>query len=377
MMRTKTVWTRFRGPALVGVLACVLVVPLQAQFPEQERSRPPGGAQRRPPPSRQGQFGLSGWMIRSSSAANLWFHALAVIAADQPGPLGLYSADYARHVRDLKQEMGVYPTALDSAATELRERIGDGDAKEVYHFIPLYFPRATAETLIRDLRGIARRSGTSMGRDIGTFQVEYAMNNGGDRGLLDDLVDAIEKEWNAFYREYWENTREAEDSLAAAVQEMWDTRLAPQLFGYLEERRLTAGLVMPSPALGPEGRIFEMEQFVTDDQIVAVQKPLLADGPEETVFAFLKELCFLLVDDRELAKEPLPDQDMDDLRRTAAVRCGAAILEFYAPEQVVKYRRTFLDAVGAEESATVDAFERVYYLEPDVARSLHEQIRTN
>jgi hypothetical protein len=314
-------------------------------------------------------------VIRTSSAANLWFHCLAVIAADQPGPLGLYSADYARFIRDLKQEMGVYPTALDSAATELRKRIGDGGEKEVYHFIPLYFPRATAESLIRDLRGVARRSGASVGRDFGTAQVEFAMNNGGDRGLLKDLVDVVEKEWNTFYRDYWENTHETEDSLSQVVQEIWDTRLAPQLSGYLERRRLTAGLVMPSPALGPEGRIVEFEPFVKDDQVVAVQEPL-TQGPAGTVFAFLKELCFLLVDDGDLTTETLPDEEMEDLRRTAAVRCGAAILEFYAPEQVGRYRRTFLDAVGAEESATVEAFERVYYLDPDVARSLHQQIRS-
>lgn len=341
--------------------------------------------QRRPPSTQQGQSGLQGWVIRASSAANLWFHSLAVIAADQPGPLGLYSADYARFIRDFKQEMGVYPTALDSAATRLRERIGDEQGNEILHFIPLYFPRATAESLLRDLNSVVQRRGSGgMGRDMGVLIVEQSMSmGGGDRGLLGDLVEAMENEWNVFYREYWENIQETEDSLAFEVQRMWDTRLAPQLFSYLERRRLTAGLVMPSPALGPEGRITEFEQFVTDDQIVAVQKPLLARGPEETVFAFLKELCFLLIDERDLVGRrlpgeeavKLPDEEMEDLRRTAAVRCGEAILEFYAPEQLAKYRRAFLDAVGAEESTTVEAFERVYYLDPEIAARVHQQIR--
>jgi len=40
----------------------------------------------------------NGWAFRPKATADLWYHALAVIAADQPGPLGMYSADYANHI---------------------------------------------------------------------------------------------------------------------------------------------------------------------------------------------------------------------------------------------------------------------------------------
>ena len=91
-------------------------------------------------------------------------------------------------------------------------------------------------------------------------------------------------------------------------------------------------------------------------------------------FFFLKELCFLIVNDNAYGQFGRVTQNFDDLRRTGAVRCGAMILEEYAPVLALQYRRTFLDAVGAEESATIEAFERVYYLDPSVLARLRAQI---
>lgn len=327
-----------------------------------------------PPPIRT-------WQVRASPQTNLWFHALAVVAADQPGPLGLYSAEYARHVREVKQERGVYPTPLDSVASELRAEIGDGRRLESLHFAPLYFPEAAPERMLRALQAVAkRRSNDSAlaGRDVGfgAAIMAQAFQDGKARRLLEALAEAVEHEWTLFYRQYWEDSQAQQDSMVAAMQAMWDRDLAPGLQPLLERRRLTGGIVMPSPALGPEGRIVDLRELEPTDQVVAVQMPLLATGPDASVFAFLKELCFLLVDDRKLNPDSLTVDDREDLRRTAAVRCGALLLEFYAPAYVGRYRRAFLDAVGAEESTTVAAFERVYALDPALYRRLREQIRS-
>jgi hypothetical protein len=211
---------------------------------------------------------------------------------------------------------------------------------------------------------------------FGMMVVGQVSQDGKTRRLLEKLADVAEKEWKVFYRQYWEEIRPQQDSLARAMEEMWETQLAPGLRDYLMRRELAGGLIMPSQALGPEGRIVELQEYDAGDQVVAVQEPLLAKGPEATMFAFLKELCFLLIDDQSLSDTTLAPQALEDLRRTAAVRCGATVLDFYAPQQAARYRRTFLDAVGAEESATVEAFERVYYLEPEVAARVHAQLRS-
>ena len=107
---------------------------------------------------------------------------------------------------------------------------------------------------------------------------------------------------------------------------------------------------------------------------VAMWFPLTANTPEVSNFFFLKELCFLIINDNAYGRFGRGTQDFDDLRRTGAVRCGAMILDEYSPVLALQYRRTFLDAVGAEESATMQAFDRVYYLDPSVLARLRAQV---
>ncbi len=321
-----------------------------------------------------------GWSIKSGAQVDLWFHSLAVIAADEPGPLGLYSADYARRIRELKQERGVYPTMLDSLGTRLREQIADENNLDVIHFIPLYFPQAEPDRMLQALEAVAERRTESpdlAGPDVrsGVLLFSQVYERGGSRRLLRSLVQAMQTEWDVFYRSFWEQMHEEQTTRYDAIQAVWDSLFVPPLGPYLERRKLTAGTVFPSPAIGPEGRIVDESEIDPRDQVVSVQMPLSSQGPEASVFAFLKELCFLLVDPSNLGVPADGGEDFEDLRRRVAVRCGHLVLQFYAPTLTSAYRRVFLDAVGAEESSTVDAFNRVYALSPEVFERLREQIR--
>jgi hypothetical protein len=354
--------------------------------------------------------GPTSWILRPAAHADLWFHTLAVIAADQPGPLGMYSADYARRIRDIKRERGVYPTPLDSLAIDLRENITERGDLDVLHFVPLYFPLVGPEQLLEALRRVANRQlpsrnelmgmrpgaergvpqgvqptqpgeeatarprGNPMDAAFGMFILDQSLQSGRSRDLLKRLVEAAEIEWEVFYRDYWDEYVQEQAPRFEAMQMMWDTLFVPHIGTYLERRRITAGLVFPSPPMGPEGRIVEFDELQRDDQIVSVQMPLGTDEPEVTIFAFLKELCFLLVDDQVLGAG-IGGFELEDLRRRAAVRCGALILDFYAPTLASRYRRVFLDAVGAEDSKTNEAFERVYFLAPDQYQRLREEVR--
>lgn len=335
----------------------------------------PGMDTDQPPP-------LTHWVVENKPQVDLWYHVLAIAAADEPGPLGMYSAEYARHIREVKLELGVYPTRLDSIAPELRRSIqGINEIpRSDIHFLPLFFPQVGPTRMLDALRVIARgradRAGIG-GRDVmnGMMRAGQVFSGSRERRVLRNLVDAAETEWEVFYRDYW---RTLADELAPrydSVQTVWDSLFAPRLGPYLLRRRLTAGSIMPSPPLGPEGRIVDYDAYDPADQIVAVQVPLDTDGPNATIFAFLKELCFLLSDDDALREFADGADAFEDLRRTAAVRCGALILQFHAPTLTAAYRRAFLDAVGATEGYTVGAFERIYALEPEVFDLLREQIR--
>ncbi len=322
------------------------------------------------------------WRLDAAPQADLWYHALAVIAADQPGPLGLYSADYARRIREVKQTTGLYPTKLDSVSADLRDAIAEDSVLDVVHFIPLYFARAGPERMLRALDAVSRRRGQDpalAGPDVrtGALILASAFQGSSQRRTLQRLVAAVENEWEVFFRRHWEETRADRDVRYTSMQALWDTLIRPPLEPFLERRRLVGGFVMPSPALGPEGRIVDFNDLNPRDQVVAVQVPPAFPGPEATVFAFLKELCFLLVDDRLLAAAEGSGSgvEFEDLRRRVAVRCGALILDFYAPTLAARYRRVFLDAVGAEESATVAAFERVFSLDPAIWEVVREEVR--
>ena len=320
------------------------------------------------------------WVVRPRAHVDLWFHSLAVIQADQPGPLGLYSADYAVAIREVKQSSGIYPTMLDSLAEQFREDIGEGGELDLLHFMPLYFPRAEPEEMLEGLRALAERDLRNPGSvppnmRNGLMFLGMIFDRGGERRLLKSLVEAMEQEWDVFYRDYWRDGEEKRDARYEEIQSLWDSMFANQLAPYLESHRLTGGLIVPSPAIGPEGRIMETDNYNPQDQVVSVQLPLNTDNPDATVFAFIKELCFILVDERQLRPFAADSVDFEDLRRRAAVRCGAYIMEFHAPIMAARYRRVFLDAVGAEESSTVKAFERVYFLPKTVEEIVREQVR--
>jgi hypothetical protein len=320
------------------------------------------------------------WVVRPQAHVDLWYHSLAVIQADQPGPLGLYSADYARAIREEKQRRGIYPTELDVLADQFREDIGEGGELDLLHFMPLYFPRADPEELLQGLRVLAERdlrnpASVPASMRGGLMFLGQFFDRGGERRLLKSLVEAIEGEWNVFYRDYWTEGEEERDARYEEIQDLWDGMFAQKLAPYLENRRLSGGLIVPSPAIGPEGRIVETDNYNPQDQVVSVQLPLNTDNPDATVFAFIKELCFILVDERQLRPFAADSVDFEDLRRRAAVRCGAYIMEFHAPIMAARYRRVFLDAVGAEESSTVSAFERVYFLPKAVDEIVREQVR--
>ena len=307
----------------------------------------------------------SGWVFRPKASTDLWYHALAVIAADQPGPLGMYSADYANHIRDVKRELGVYPTRLDSLTSELNELANGGGDRDLIHFIPVYFSAMDVEEMLNALRTPPH---TDVIRAFGRQPDSWTQD------AMRQIAEVLLNEWEVFYRDYWKAQMEENSDRYAAVQEYWDRALGPILTPYLEERRLQGGLVMPSLPVGPEGRIINPDPFDGRDQVVAMWFPLTANTPEVSNFFFLKELCFLIINDNAYGRFGRGTQDFDDLRRTGAVRCGAMILDEYSPVLALQYRRTFLDAVGAEESATMQAFDRVYYLDPSVLARLRAQV---
>ena len=308
----------------------------------------------------------TGWTFQPRESTDLWYHMLAVIAADQPGPLGLYSADYASHIREVKRDLGVFPTRLDSLASDLNKRIGDGTGTlQVIHFLPLYVPALS----VADLFALLEEPDGANGIKTFGYRLDSRVAN-----IVREIGRVMRHEYEVFFQDYWKNYEKSNRYRYDAVQTFWDRALGTVLDEYLDDRRLNGGLAMPSPPVGPEGRITNPDPTNRTTNVVAMQFPLSANRPEATAFFFLKELCFLIVDDRAIGRQGSSTPDFENQQRTAAVRCGAIILDEYDPVLALQYRRAFLDAVGAEESATKAAFDRVYYLDPSTLRRVEVQV---
>lgn len=321
----------------------------------------------------------SGWSVRPHAALDLWYHGMAIVGLfDSTAGLPLYNSEYVAAVRRAKAAAGIV-TLLDSLTPVLQRDFRRVDDPELFHFMPLYFPRAAPERMLAALDAVARDRtfdtvATRADVRLGVASVAVQIRDRNRRRFLERFVAGLESEWQRFYRAYWERQRRELQQDYAAVGDMWRERLGPSLARFLSRARLEGGEIFPSPPLGVEGRLDIRDRADGEDNMVAVWFPLRADRAELATFAVLKELCFALVDD--VVAGSVRRSELEALRGRAAVRCGALVLEFYEPTMVALYRRVFLRAGGAPEaSAAALAFERLYPVPAEVYERLREAVR--
>lgn len=322
----------------------------------------------------------SGWVVYASPAVDLWFHGMAVLGLyDQDAPLPFYNEAYTEEVREAKRARGLV-TALDSLGPELRRDFFRAGAPELFHFMPMYFPRTRASRMLTALRAVAdmRLRDTILTRPdvlLGASTVARQLQDRDVRRLLGRFATALENEWRLFYGEYWESRSREQSDRYLEIRDMWTTRLGPALAPFLSRARLEAGMILPSPPLGLEGRLDDGDPTNGGYNLVAVWLPPGEYGADRSTFAVLKELCFVLAN-RVRIPVTGAGGEQHALQARAAVRCGHLLLEFYEPTLLARYRRVFLEARGqGDAERPVEAFERLYALPPRVYDALREEIR--
>lgn len=142
------------------------------------------------------------WVFMSLPGADLWFHGMALVDPQGPGPNPLYDPAYPHEVRRAKELAGVYPTALDREAGRFREAFRRDPALEVLHFLPLYFVGAgrveifgTLKLLATQPTGIPRSSSPQTA--MGLAAIGSVLVNPEQRVLLGESVSALEAEWES------------------------------------------------------------------------------------------------------------------------------------------------------------------------------------
>jgi hypothetical protein len=299
-----------------------------------------------------------GWSVARSAAADLWFHGLAMTGFEGFGALPLYAPGYADSVMRGRRGAGTR-TLLDVRSAHLREAFVSDSAFEVLHFLPLYFPRSDPAAMLAALRRAAEdparaAAAVGPGERFGVAAALAALPTPAERRVLAEFAEALEDEWRAGYARSAAVTDSARARAALGELERAWRPLEAALSPFLAAHRLNAGVILLVPALGPDGRLFEGDPRASDDNVLAVAWPARA---ADAAFLAVRELCFPAVR-QALATGRSPEADRVEAERlsgTAAVRCGALLLERYAPPAVAGYQAAWLREAG-RSGAFAEAF---------------------
>jgi len=267
------------------------------------------------------------WIVRSLPHADLWYAALAQIPFEGFGALPLYDADYARGAREAKRAAGV-STRLDQERAALQTALARDSAFEVLHFVPLYFVGTDRAGMLAALRAVVQgRDPAGLADPRARFGAEIlaaVLAAPAQRAALDRLVQAVEDEWQRYFGAWWTESAAARSRRADSVQRLWDDVLAPRLGPVLARAALDSGMILVSPALGAEGRIFAGVPTNRADNVVAVR---FGGDAAVAAVSVVRELCYPVA---SAVVAEVGRGDRPALERASgrlAVQCGVILLE--------------------------------------------------
>ena len=270
-----------------------------------------------------------GWTFAESPFVDLWSHGMALIGIEGPGPTPLYSQEYAWTVRRSAQGA---PTPLDDARGSLRTALGNDEAFEILHFVPLYLHDLPVEQALSGLETLGTRSDPASGLHAHSEWdgIANVLPDESRRDIVGTFASALRGEIPRV------RTRAGGDPRATAsletVSRTWKQEYSTALSDFLKKEHASGGTLLLSPAIGTEGRVLARGGRPT----------LVALGwhpnqtPHHLLTGLVRELCFPVV--RRLV-DPIESRLGD--RRTAtavservATRCAELLLSEHLPHHL-------------------------------------------
>jgi hypothetical protein len=277
-------------------------------------------------------------------------------------------------------------TSLDDRLGYFRSAFRNDPAFEVLHFVPLYFPGAGRVEVLSALKELA---GSPEGipdaptdrTSFGLAAVGSILSSPDQRRILGEFVQSLEQEWTEFYQAYQRSWGEDRDETVRLLQESWSEKYGLSLKPLLDAEGLAAGLVLLTPSLGMEGRVFTGSFQVSWDNVLAVAAPGLREDPSHALFAMIREISFPLArrSMASLAGNAGSADEEESRAGRAAVRSGALILELYCPDDVEAYQTFFLSEIAhpaPSGTATGEAFRNAFPLGRNLEEALKKEILT-
>ena len=269
------------------------------------------------------------WRFSAPEAASAWFQALDDAHLRGPGRFAYYRT----------------PGTADS---RLARTLAASGQYEILHFVPLYYPTATRAALARALRSVATSQAAPSAPRAAFLEgaLTGALRTSAERAPLAELAAAVEAG----------RPPVIPPAAVERWQRAWNERFAAALAPFLRAERLDGGVVMVAAALGPEGRLFAARPADRADNIVAVGTFDASPAADAPVFALVRELCFPLVSRAAEQSPALKVARNEAARRTseAAVRCGAELLDRFAPAEAAGYRGLWRQLAAADGATDFD-----------------------
>lgn len=323
----------------------------------------------------------TGWVVRSSASVDLWFHSMALTGFDAFGAVPLYQPGYATDVRRARERADRGPTRLEREARAFQSAFAEDPVFEVLHFVPIYFAAADVDQMLDALTALATEGERAASRvpsaaRFGVAAVASVLTTPTQRATLARFVAAVRDEWtSAYLAERSARATERHVALQAA-SDTWTSRAGPAMAKALAAASLDGGIILASPALGPEGRLFAGRPTDRSDNVVAVRLDLTPAAAGDAAWLAVREMSFPSARQALLAAGAVPqERQLAELTTgRAAAHLGAAHLAGSGATAVDAYRRALLRVLGLPVPAAGDAlkaaFAAAYPLAPAATAAL-------
>lgn len=287
------------------------------------------------------------WPVKTREHVDLWLHAFALLQEDTAS-VPIFARGYAERMTILKNSRGVY-TAFDEQRSALLADPVTAKYLLDAQFLPLYFGnwqemKQAFEYFLR-AEGDPRRANNRDVQGIVHF-LGQTFPRAEDRAWVRKFVDAVQAEYDGFYRAWWLEEFRARERTLAVADSLWHSSWRPAMQRFLGYTRQTSGDLILTFTLGGEGRALaagaRANQF-------AIAFPPSPDSAEVLLFTFAHEaagaMAKVAVDDNLT-----PAQQRQGLGSTylshGLVRGGALLVEHALPGAGERYARWYLAQAG-------------------------------
>lgn len=320
-----------RSAAFALVALALLSAPTEAQ-----RTR--GGALPAPGPQ---------WPVKTREHVDLWLHSLALLQ-DDTSTVPIFGRGYRERMTITKNSRAIYTTLDEQRHALATDAAGQKHLLEA-QFLALYFGtwpemKQAIEYFLR-AEGDPRRANNRDVQGIVAFLAQQ-FPRADDRAWLRRLVDAVQAEYDSFYKAYWLEQFRARDRALAVTDSLWQNAWRPGLQRFLNYTQQASGDLILSLVLGGEGRAIPAGERANQ---YAVAFPATPDSAEVLLYTFAHEaagtIAKVAVDDNLT-----PAQQREGLGTRylshGLVRGGALLVEQVVPGGGERYARWYLAQMG-------------------------------